>query len=303
MCSYNRFPRFLRPIATALLAFSLLARPVQAGGGLPGEVAIPWTPVRAILPDYCGPAALTNVLRHWGRPADQASIGQAVFDRQRGGTLAGDLILWARQAGLSATSCSGSRDDLRRWLAAGLPVIVLQDLSPRDRRGHFRVVVGYSDVKRQFLVCDCTESSLCSLDYDQFDDLWFHFENWYMLAAPPERAGTTSTGEAENPILHFDLAEAYLRRGDRDAARQHLQEVVRLRPGHRTARKLLAALTRSDTRSPALRADAIAPARPLCLGNRGSSLAPGDRCTVRRRVYRGLTAARAAVGAVLPARR
>jgi hypothetical protein len=258
-----RYLGLLRPlIAVLLLAVPSLARPVQADRGLPSEVALPWTPVRALLPDYCGPAALTNVLRYWGRPADQASIGQAVFDRRQSGTLAGDLILWARQAGLSATSCSGSRDDLRRWLAAGLPVIVLQDLSPRDRRGHFRVVVGYSDVKRQFLICDCTESSVCSLDYDQFDDLWFHFENWYMLAAPSERAGTTSSGDAENPILHFDLAEAYLRRGDRDAARQHLRELLRLRPGHRVARKLLTALTRSDTRSPALQANTIAPARP-----------------------------------------
>jgi FimV-like protein len=251
---------FLKGISAVLLvAFPLLVRPVHAGGGLPGEVAIPWTPVRAILPDYCGPAALTNVLRHWGRPADQASIGQAVFDRQRGGTLAGDLILWARQAGLSATSRSGSRDDVRRWLAAGLPVIVLQDLSSRDRRGHFRVVVGYADTKRQFLVCDCTESSLCSLDYEQFDDLWFHFENWCLLVAPAERAANASP---ENPVLQFDLAEAYLRRGDRDAARQHLREVVRLRPGHRAARKLLAGLTRSSAPSPSLRANASVPDRP-----------------------------------------
>jgi FimV-like protein len=260
---HTRSLSLLRPlIAVLLLAVPLPARPVHADRGLPSEIALPWTPVRALLPDYCGPAALTNVLRYWGRPADQASIGRAVFDRRRSGTLAGDLILWARQAGLSATSRSGSRDDLRHWLAAGLPVIVLQDLSPRDRRGHFRVVVGYSDVKRQFLICDCTESAVCSLDYDQFDDLWFHFENWYMLAAPADRAGTTSSGDAENPILHFDLAQAYLRRGDRDAARQHLQEVVRLRPGHRAARKLLAALTRSDTCSPALRANATVPGRP-----------------------------------------
>src|SRR5437016_5931563 len=133
----------LRGIAlTLLLALTLGAGAAHAGSGLPAEVVLPWTPVRALLPDYCGPASLSNVLRYWGRPADQLEIGRAVFDRQRRATLAGDLILRARQAGLEAVSRSARRDDLTRWLAAGIPVVVLQDLSPQDRRGHFRVVVG-----------------------------------------------------------------------------------------------------------------------------------------------------------------
>src|SRR5438093_9309862 len=113
----------LRGIAIILpLALTLRAGAAHAGSGLPAEVVLPWTPVRALLPDYCGPASLTNVLCHWGRPADQAAIGRALFDRDRHGTLPGDLILWAQQSDLQAISHSGSRDDLRRWLAAGLPV-------------------------------------------------------------------------------------------------------------------------------------------------------------------------------------
>src|SRR5438876_8630290 len=92
-----------RGIASSLLLIlALLPRPAHAGRSLPSEVALPWTPVRALLPDYCGPATLTNILRHWGLPADQAMIGRTVFDRQRSGTLAGDLILCARQSGLQA---------------------------------------------------------------------------------------------------------------------------------------------------------------------------------------------------------
>jgi Peptidase_C39 like family/Tetratricopeptide repeat len=262
MCAPACPRSFLRwPSALFLLAFSLVACPVHAEcvapgvasaalgscplPGLPAEVVLAWKPVRAALPDYCGPAALANVLRHWGRPADQVAIGETVFDRRRRGTLAGDLILCARQLGLQAASRSSSRDELRRWLAAGLPVIVLQDLSPQDRRGHFRVVVGYSDTRRQFRVCDCTEPGLCSLDYEQFDDLWFHFDNWCLLAAPAEKI-PPSLGAPDNPVLHFDLAEAYLRRGDRDAARQELRDVLRLCPSHQAAGKLLAKLARPD---------------------------------------------------------
>lgn len=228
-----------------LLLVALPAWPAPGACGLPAEVVLPWTPVRALLPDYCGPAALTNVLRHWGHPADQATIGRAVFDNRRRGTLAGDLILAARQAGFEATSRRGSRNELRRWLAAGFPVIVLQDLSARDRRGHFRIVVGYSDAKRKFLVCDCTESSLCSLDYEQFDDLWFHFDNWCLLVAPPEKATGSFPTNPDGAVLHLDLAHAYLRRGDREAAVRHLREVVRLAPEQRVARKLLTKVSRS----------------------------------------------------------
>ena len=64
-----------------LLACLVLGRPAGADGTLPAEVTLPWTPVCALLPDYCGPASLTSVLRYWGRPADQAAIGRAVFDR------------------------------------------------------------------------------------------------------------------------------------------------------------------------------------------------------------------------------
>ena len=237
----------LQVIAGSLvLTLALLSPSAQADHSLPPEVALPWTPVRALLPDYCGPAALTSVLHHWGRPADQATIGRTVFDRLRSGTLAGDLILCAQQAGLQAISRSGSRDDLRRWLGAGLPVIVLQDLSTQDRRGHFRVVVGYSDTRRQFLVCDCTEPSLFALDYEQFDDLWFHFDRWCLLAAPAEQMAHAAAGDPDNPVLHFDLAEAFLRRGDHVAARQQLCAILRLDPGHRDAGKLLARLNRPN---------------------------------------------------------
>jgi hypothetical protein len=226
-----------------LLLPALLAAPARGEQSLPAEVALPWTPVRALLPDYCGPAALTNVLRYWGYPADQASIGRTVFDRESRGTLAGDLILQARQAGFYAASRAGSRDDLRRWLAAGLPVIVLQDLSSRNRRGHFRVVVGYSDTKRRFLVCDCTESSLCSFSYEQFDDLWFHFENWCLLVMPTEKAAGMALENPTSTLHHLDLAEAYLRRRERDAAARELNEVTRRFPRHRGARKLLTKLS------------------------------------------------------------
>jgi hypothetical protein len=248
--------------ASLLLCVALLAPPARADRALPPEVVLPWTPVRALLPDYCGPASLTNILRHWGRPADQAAIGRALFDPERHGTLPGELILQAQQAGLQAISRSGSREDLRRWLAAGLPVIVLQDLSAQDRRGHFRVVVGYSDTRRQFFVCDCTDSSLCSLDYEHFDDLWFHFENWCLLIAPPGRMAPASPGDPDNPVLHFDLAEAYLRRGDHAAARQELRAVLRLNPSHRAAGRLLARLDRSGASSANRRTTATAAVRP-----------------------------------------
>lgn len=237
----------LRSAAVLAVAQALLTCPARAERDPPAEVLLPWAPERALLPDYCGPASLANVLRYWDRPADQATIGRAVFDSRRRGTLAGDMILWAQQAGLQALSRTGTRNDLRRWLAAGLPVVVLQDLSPEDRRGHFRVVVGYSDPRREFLVCDCTEPSLCAMDYARFDDLWFHFDNWCLLVAPADRMVEASPGDPDNPIQHFDLAEAYLRRGDLSAAREHLREVLRLSPGHRKAGKLLARLRRSDS--------------------------------------------------------
>lgn len=245
--SYHAFVRNLT--ALLVLLFPVTVEPALADDSLPEKVSLSWTPERAVLPDYCGPAALANVLRYWGHPADQTAIGKAVFDRRQGGTLPGDLVLATQEVGFRAVSRTGSRDALRRWLAAGYPVIVLQDLSTEQRRGHFRIVVGYSDTRGRFLVCDCTESTLCSMDYERFDDLWFHFDNWCLVVAPPGKSPDLSSSTAANPVLHFDLAEAYLRRGDREAARRHFQEVVRVDPEHRAARKSLARLDRGGVSS------------------------------------------------------
>ena len=85
-------------------------------------------------------------------------------------------------------------------------MIVLQDLSTQDRHGHFRVVVGYSDAKRQFLICECTEPALCTLDCERFDDLWFHFDHWCLLIAPAESMAPAAPGDPDNPVLHLDGA-------------------------------------------------------------------------------------------------
>ena len=101
-------------------------------------------PIVRQAPERCGPAALAMVLRYYR--ADSAAIAEAdrAYDPVLRGALVTDLAASARRAGFDARVATPGADSLERWVAAGVPPIVLyQGRFGPVARGHYGVVVGF----------------------------------------------------------------------------------------------------------------------------------------------------------------
>ncbi|MFC4640306.1 C39 family peptidase [Deinococcus hohokamensis] len=153
------------------------------GWALP-DLGLPFsdeTPVRTYLPglafsyqtnNNCGPSALSSVLGFY-----RVKIGQSVIQRTArpdGGymqisAIAPELAkfdlrtLTVRQARLS---------QVKRLLALGIPVIVLQWYERPGQVPHFRVVRGYDDQAGLVWVSDSMVGPLAYMSYRSFDALW-----------------------------------------------------------------------------------------------------------------------------------
>ncbi len=94
------------------------------------------------LTNYCGPATLAMVLRYYGHDVTQEDIGKVIYDHSSGATNGADMLLYSRERGFAAYSWNSSVSDVKKKLAAGFPVIVLQQNSLEDISGQYRVLIG-----------------------------------------------------------------------------------------------------------------------------------------------------------------
>src|SRR5207247_748866 len=100
----------------------------------------------------CGPASLSMVLAWIRHPVPPDELAEQVYSRARQGSLPTDMTGAARRHGLVAYPISTLRAVVTE-VAAGNPVIVLQNLGSPDRpRWHYAVVVGYDLVRDQFIL-------------------------------------------------------------------------------------------------------------------------------------------------------
>ncbi|GAA4412593.1 PA2778 family cysteine peptidase [Quisquiliibacterium transsilvanicum] len=147
--------------------------------------------------DYqCGPASLSMALGAAGietRPEDL--IGR-VFVPGRKGSLQIEMIAAARGRGAVAVRIPGRMDALLRELAAGNPVIVLQNLSlPIDPIWHYAVAIGY-DLEREELLLRSGPMRRQRLALSTFEHTWARSGHWAFVALAPGALPATAT-EAE----------------------------------------------------------------------------------------------------------
>lgn len=91
----------------------------------------------------CGPAALATVLGASGAVADPAALAAQVYLPERRGSLQVEMVAATRRAGRVPWPLQGGLPALAREVAAGHPVLVLQDVGRLGlRRWHYAVAVG-----------------------------------------------------------------------------------------------------------------------------------------------------------------
>jgi tetratricopeptide (TPR) repeat protein len=140
----------------------------------------------------CGPAALATVLAHAKVKVTPDDLVAQVYVPARKGSLQVEMLAAARRHGLVSYQLAPRLEDLLREIAAGTPVIVLQNLGigPFDN-WHYAVAVGY-DLESGELFLRSGEKERQVLPTLLHEFVWKKSDYWAMVAVPPDRIPATA---------------------------------------------------------------------------------------------------------------
>lgn len=162
----------------------------------------------------CGPVSLVMNMSYYGKNLTQAEVGKAIRpnkeDKHAG---IGELAAYAEGQGFrTVIQVDGTADKLKLFLSNGLPVMMpTWHVNPKgEGMGHYRVLTGYDDAKREWIVYDSLESRGVSakgpylgvrIAYDEFDQHWAVFNRVYLVLYPEKLDATVRSiiGDDLNP--------------------------------------------------------------------------------------------------------
>lgn len=162
----------------------------------------------------CGPAALATAMTFSGRNMTPASLVNDVWLPSRRGSLQLEMLATPRRHGRVSYRLEPSYADLLREVAAGNPVIVLQDVGPMFAQWHYAVVNGYDYETGTILLRSGLERRQ-ETSFTAFERTWIQGGYWAMVVTPPDRIPASAT---EKRWLEALLGLA--RGGDKDATVQ-----------------------------------------------------------------------------------
>ena len=165
----------------------------------------------------CAPASLSMVLSYWGWTGDQFQTRlylRPSFAQDDKNVNPFEIVDYVEQNTQfdALWRVGGSLEILKRLTAAGFPVLVEKGLDPHDDAwlGHYQIVSGYDDTRRQFWVYDSYEgpAEAWGVPYDVIGQFWRHFNFAYVVVFPPERAAEVHAilGPHSDPQQNFRLA-------------------------------------------------------------------------------------------------
>jgi hypothetical protein len=186
---------FVLAIAAALSGCASLAPQAKALSkgipqGLPEKVELTETPFFPQLEYQCGPAALATTLAAAGVKVTDQELVLQVYIPERKGSLQVEMLAAARRYGMVSYQLAPRFEDLLREIAAGNPVIVLQNLGIKNG-WHYAVAVGY-DYPGGRLVLRSGTIQREVLPFIAHEVFWMRSGYWAMVAVPPDRIPVTA---------------------------------------------------------------------------------------------------------------
>ncbi len=198
------------------------------GVALQTEVAnVPFFPQ---LEYQCGPSALATVLVHAGLQTTPDLLAPLVYLPARQGSLQLEMLAAPRHFSLVSYRLAPHFDDLLREVAAGHPVVVLQDNGVGLLSlWHYAVVTGF-DYPKGELYLRSGENRRLKLPFTVFEHTWRKSGYWAMLALPAGQipVSATETGYAS-------AVAAMERIGDASAAAAAYRSTLARWPGNEVA--------------------------------------------------------------------
>ncbi|HSV35724.1 MAG TPA: PA2778 family cysteine peptidase [Ramlibacter sp.] len=143
--------------------------------------------------DYqCGPAALATVLAYSGVAVTPEPLVSQVFLPARQGSLQIEMLAAPRRYDRVAYQLEPRYADLLREVAAGNPVVVLQDVGPMFTQWHYAVVNGFDYPSGTIWLRSGTKARE-ALPFTAFERTWIKSSYWAMVVAPPDRIPVSAT--------------------------------------------------------------------------------------------------------------
>lgn len=178
----------------------------------------------------CGPAALAMALGFAGIARTPQQLVDQVYLPQREGSLQPEMLAATRRAGLIAYPLQPEFGKLVHEIAAGHPVVVLQNLRFEwFPQWHYAVAMGYDAINQELILRSGPQSRLVVSQGD-FIGSWAKAGKWAFVAMPPGDLPATASEDA------YVGAATSLERVSPKAARKAYEAVLVKWPGNLVAR-------------------------------------------------------------------
>ncbi len=162
----------------------------------------------------CAPATLAMALSYWGwtgTQEDTAAVLKPNWEDKNVGPAEMAEFVHNEVPDLRAIyRYAGSIDLLKRLVAAGFPVVIETGFAPEGEEwmGHYRLVVGYSEVEMNLVTFDSYQGVGIPLFYDEADIWWQHFNRAYVVIyrSGQEEQVAGILGDDWDPVLNTQRA-------------------------------------------------------------------------------------------------
>ena len=140
----------------------------------------------------CGPASLSINLSYWGWKGNQKTAAAVLKPNQDDKNVSPrEMYEYLLTAGFDAyIRVNGDVDTLKRFIAAGYPVLVEKGFvcenteRCKDWFGHYSVFVGYDDARQVFILQDSYRGPDVKISYAELTTYWRAFDFLYMVIFP-----------------------------------------------------------------------------------------------------------------------
>ena len=144
----------------------------------------------------CGPASLAMSLNAVGSEVTPDALKPELYLPDRHGSLQVEMLAAARRNGTIAYQLAPELTDVLREIAAGTPVVVLQNLAfSWYPVWHYAVAFGY-DLDRADVILHSGPEQRQVLPMRTFEYTWARSNYWAMVALPPGRIPVTAEPDA-----------------------------------------------------------------------------------------------------------
>ncbi len=165
----------------------------QRPPGLPARVELKEVPFFAQEEFECGPAAIAMAMNAAGANVTPDEMVEQVYLPARKGSLQIEMLVAPRRHGLVAYELEPRMSDLLQEVAAGTPVIVLENYRYRWwPLWHYAVIVGY-DLDEGEIIRRSGTRQRQTMPFPVFEYVWLDDGYWAMVVVPPDRVPVTAT--------------------------------------------------------------------------------------------------------------